>query len=255
MIQSSALFKVDHQSSVSGMAGAAAYTAYGFQPSLSTSLGFTGQLREPNVGWYMLGNGRRVFNSKVMRFHSPDVQAPFGKGGLNAYCYCEGDPVNYIDPTGQTKDAISRWNAGKTFVDFLKAVKDGWDWLRGFQPALRVPTIQETAGVTSGVLKATALGLNSYAQFLDAVPTPYYPHDQPGYDAIMQTSGNVKLAAAVTSTVATTIDLLTPKAPDNKTALQRENADLKRENAMLRAALELHDEENSLLNTTRITRM
>jgi hypothetical protein len=35
-----------------------------------------------------------------MRFYSADSLSPFGKGGLNSYCYCLGDPVNRTDPTG-----------------------------------------------------------------------------------------------------------------------------------------------------------
>ena len=35
-----------------------------------------------------------------MRFHSRDSLSPFGKGGLNGYAYCAGDPVNRIDPSG-----------------------------------------------------------------------------------------------------------------------------------------------------------
>lgn len=35
-----------------------------------------------------------------MRFNKPDTMSPFGKGGVNAYAYCQGDPVNYQDPTG-----------------------------------------------------------------------------------------------------------------------------------------------------------
>ncbi|KPZ22499.1 RHS repeat-associated core domain-containing protein, partial [Pseudomonas syringae group genomosp. 3] len=30
----------------------------------------------------------------------PDSLSPFGKGGLNAYAYCAGDPVNRSDPSG-----------------------------------------------------------------------------------------------------------------------------------------------------------
>jgi uncharacterized protein RhaS with RHS repeats len=37
-----------------------------------------------------------------MRFNSPDSWSPFGEGGLNAYTYCLGDPVNAIDPSGHT---------------------------------------------------------------------------------------------------------------------------------------------------------
>lgn len=35
-----------------------------------------------------------------MRFNGPDRLSPFGKGGLNSYAYCAGDPVNRIDPAG-----------------------------------------------------------------------------------------------------------------------------------------------------------
>lgn len=87
--------------------GHMAYTAYGAQPrdvaQISHS-GFNGQLREQGTGWYHLGNGHRIYNPVLMRFHSPDALSPFGDGGLNPYAYCLGDPVNYVDPTGQTPD-------------------------------------------------------------------------------------------------------------------------------------------------------
>ncbi len=78
-----------------------AYSAYGHQgkkPAFST--GFNGQLRE-RLGWYHLGNGHRVYNPVLMRFHSADRLSPFGKGGLNPYAYCVGDPINHSDPTGR----------------------------------------------------------------------------------------------------------------------------------------------------------
>ena len=37
-----------------------------------------------------------------MRFNSPDSWSPFGDGGLNAYAYCGGDPMNQADPTGHS---------------------------------------------------------------------------------------------------------------------------------------------------------
>jgi len=79
------------------------YSAYGEQSSkqeVSTQLAFTGQLCESNIGWYLLGNGYRAYNPRLMRFHSPDSWSPFGRGGLNAYMYCVGDPVNRSDPKG-----------------------------------------------------------------------------------------------------------------------------------------------------------
>ena len=80
-----------------------AYSAYGERSAgqeVATHLGFNGELRESTIGWYLLGNGYRAYNPKLMRFHSPDSWSPFGGGGLNAYMYCVGDPVNFTDPTG-----------------------------------------------------------------------------------------------------------------------------------------------------------
>lgn len=93
----------------SGKANPIAYSAYGEQSAekeVATKLGFNGQFREANRGWYLLGNGYRAYNPRLMRFHSPDSWSPFGRGGLNAYMYCAGDPVNHSDPTGHFWDAI-----------------------------------------------------------------------------------------------------------------------------------------------------
>lgn len=86
-----------------GKTNAIAYSAYGEQSAqqeVATGLGFNGQLREARIGWYLLGNGYRAYNPRLMRFHSPDSWSPFGRGGLNPYMYCVGDPVNRSDPTG-----------------------------------------------------------------------------------------------------------------------------------------------------------
>lgn len=82
-----------------------AYSPYGLQSAstrAATHLGFNGQFKEGATGWYHLGNGHRVYNPVLMRFHSPDRLSPFGKGGLNAYAYCSGSPVNRVDPSGRS---------------------------------------------------------------------------------------------------------------------------------------------------------
>lgn len=63
-------------------------------------LGFNGELVDPLTGGYHLGNGYRTYDPRLMRFHSPDSFSPFGAGGINAYGYCQGDPVNRRDPSG-----------------------------------------------------------------------------------------------------------------------------------------------------------
>ncbi len=81
------------------------YTAYGQADSEGAAvgrLGYNGELAERDTGWQMLGNGYRAYNPVLMRFHSPDSLSPFGEGGLNAYAYVEGDPVNGADPTGHS---------------------------------------------------------------------------------------------------------------------------------------------------------
>lgn len=80
-----------------------AYTPYGHRPAengLLSLLAFNGERADPVTGHYLLGNGYRAFNPVLMRFNSPDNMSPFGKGGVNAYAYCSGDPINHSDPSG-----------------------------------------------------------------------------------------------------------------------------------------------------------
>nr|WP_314529963.1 RHS repeat-associated core domain-containing protein [uncultured Pseudomonas sp.] len=80
-----------------------AYSPYGHRPAetgLTSLLSFNGESPDPVTGHYLLGNGYRAFNPVLMRFNTPDRLSPFGKGGLNAYAYCLGDPINWIDPNG-----------------------------------------------------------------------------------------------------------------------------------------------------------
>jgi RHS repeat-associated protein len=88
------MLKVDHQRQP------VAYTPYGHRSIKSGLLGFNGERADRVTGCYLLGNGRRAFNPVLLRFNSPDSVSPFGKGGLNAYAYCLGDPINLHDPSG-----------------------------------------------------------------------------------------------------------------------------------------------------------
>ena len=97
------LLATDHQRTPLYGDGAAVrrHLPYGVvQLSSGPRLGFCAQLRELSVDRYLLGNGRRVYNPVLMRFHSADRLSPFAHGGLNAYAYCLGDPVNLADPSG-----------------------------------------------------------------------------------------------------------------------------------------------------------
>lgn len=79
------------------------YTAYGHaSPTLGSFTGFNSEYMLKPPEHYALGAGRRLYSPSLMRFISADSLSPFGNGGSNAYAYCAGDPVNRIDPTGQS---------------------------------------------------------------------------------------------------------------------------------------------------------
>ncbi|MDZ3993103.1 RHS repeat-associated core domain-containing protein [Pseudomonas sp. Teo4] len=81
------------------------YGPFGYSPADTSEtclLQFNGERLEHLLGCYLLGNGHRAFNPKMMRFHSPDHLSPFAAGGLNSYMYCHGDPINLRDPSGKS---------------------------------------------------------------------------------------------------------------------------------------------------------
>ena len=131
---------------------AVAYTPYGYhlqEADTPQLLGFNGERFDPFTGYYLLGNGYRAFNPVLMRFNSPDSWSPFGKGGINAYAYCEGDPVNRIDPTGHgfwgrlfrallRRQRPSRTGAA-TFAS-LSSKTRGWMTVRGNPEKIQIAT-------------------------------------------------------------------------------------------------------------------
>jgi RHS repeat-associated protein len=82
-----------------------AYSPYGEDQDKGnvTITGYTGQYRDPLLPGYMLGNGYRTYLPALMRFAQADSPAysPFGRGGINPYAYCAGDPINRSDPSGR----------------------------------------------------------------------------------------------------------------------------------------------------------
>ncbi len=69
-------------------------TLPGFQP-----FGFAGGLYDADTG--LVRFGARDYDASVGRWVSKD---PIGfEGGHNLYAYCDGDPVNNVDPTGHRK--------------------------------------------------------------------------------------------------------------------------------------------------------
>ncbi|PBP78129.1 RHS repeat-associated core domain-containing protein [Pseudomonas syringae] len=145
------LLVTDQQQSVTAAQGLEfAYTPYGHRhPSGPASLpGFTGQRVDPVTGHYLLGNGYRAFNPVLMRFNSPDSLSPFGEGGVNAYGYCEGDPVNRVDPSGHWPTVLVK------FLKRASSVKKRLLGRRGSQDSMSSPLV--TSAGSSGSTQVTA---------------------------------------------------------------------------------------------------
>lgn len=66
-----------------------------------TPFGFCGERREPLTGWIIPG-GYRPYDPLLMCFLAPDSESPFGRGDINPYAWCGGDPVNRMDPDGHS---------------------------------------------------------------------------------------------------------------------------------------------------------
>lgn len=80
------------------------YNPYGHsarEMSVPSLLAYASQCLDQATGCYLLGNGHRAYNPVLMRFLSPDRLSPLGAGGMNAYSYCLGDPINHLDPSGK----------------------------------------------------------------------------------------------------------------------------------------------------------
>lgn len=90
-----------------------AYTPYGYSlprdGNESNLTAFNGELLDKTASGYLLGS-YRLYKPELMRFIKPDNYAPFAIGGINAYAYCAGDPINRADQIGHFWNSITqRW--------------------------------------------------------------------------------------------------------------------------------------------------
>lgn len=115
-----------------------------------TRSAFNGELLDPVTNLYHLGNGRRAYSPELMIFLSPDPLSPFDAGGINAYAYCHGDPINFMDPSGLAPEP---WTWALIFIGLLASILS-----LGFAAAAVAPTV--TIGVVAGVV-AGSLGVVS----------------------------------------------------------------------------------------------
>ena len=83
-----------------GTSAIVTYSPYGYSALQSLPVGYKGEFFEPVTQGYPLGAGYRIFNPVLRRLNSPDSLSPFSGGGMNAYIYVFGDPINKDDPSG-----------------------------------------------------------------------------------------------------------------------------------------------------------
>ncbi|MBF8777182.1 RHS repeat-associated core domain-containing protein [Pseudomonas fulva] len=124
------------------------YTPYGFRSlrcGKRDPLGFNGELQEYFTNYYMLGNGHRGLHQHV--FLSPDGLSPFNRGGINAYAYSSGDPINHIDPSG-------KFIIFKAAAVFLSTMAGAFSWAAALFTGSRVAQI--TGGIAVGAGLAAA---------------------------------------------------------------------------------------------------
>ncbi|WP_153785065.1 RHS repeat-associated core domain-containing protein [Pseudomonas sp. EMN2] len=177
------------------------YTAHGADagPSQSSAnpFGFAGERREPLTGWYIAA-GYRPYDPVLMIFLAPDSASPFGRGGLNPYTYCGGDPVNRFDPDGHS---------------WMKWLGIG---LAALALAMTVIPILAPIGmaVAAGAFTAGAAGAGVTASLGAGLGAGLVA----GITSVSTVSGAVGAIAAVASTVklATSITILAMNDPDAK---------------------------------------
>lgn len=100
------------RSTVFGSLPLSGYTPFGWrldEQGQHATPAFNGEIQERPAAGYLLGNGYRLFNPTLMRFQSPDNLSPFGRGGLNTYAYCGGDPINRRDDDGHIWQSLKKF--------------------------------------------------------------------------------------------------------------------------------------------------
>ncbi len=122
---------------------------------------YNGELLDTPSGCYLLGAGNhRPYSPTLQYFLAPDPFSPFDEGGLNAYAYCAGDPINRTDPSGH----FWKWIvAGLSVVAAVASLG-----------ALAVPLVAGTAALTASAVAGfgfSALGVVAEAGALIADAT------------------------------------------------------------------------------------
>jgi len=94
--------------------------------SLSSTIGlinpfrYKGYYYDVETGWFWLSS--RYYSPELCRFISPDDVSyldPESVNGLNLYCYCANNPINYVDPSGH---AWYHWAIGAGIIVLCAAL-------------------------------------------------------------------------------------------------------------------------------------
>ncbi|MFF7863725.1 RHS repeat-associated core domain-containing protein [Pseudomonas monteilii] len=151
------------------------YAAYGHTsslPSQRTVSGFNGESLTSFLASYLLGNGYRAFSPVLMRFHSADSLSPFDAGGLNAYAYCLGDPINNADPDGHSSWS---WLRTRKFTPFSRTPQQKVNQRAASLAAITQKLKEQTAELTLADSQRAKFGklarknANHYATTADAL--------------------------------------------------------------------------------------
>lgn len=95
------------------------YSPYG-HASIDSKTGFQGYYRNRKAPVYMPGNGVRTYLPVLCSFAQMDSFSPFRCGGLNPYIFCQGGPVDNVDPSGHfSAQADLGLNVFSLFMDLL----------------------------------------------------------------------------------------------------------------------------------------
>ncbi|MDF0731055.1 hypothetical protein P0Y43_10000, partial [Pseudomonas entomophila] len=147
------------------------YSAHGAEAEDPTNgpYGYAGERREPLTGWYIPG-GYRPYDPIVMGFLSPDSESPFGRGGLNPYAYCGGDPVNRIDPDGHSWWGWVKFGVGMLLGVVGTAISFG-ALAPVFAAGLGALTVSGALAIASAGFGAISVGTAISAAVLEATDT------------------------------------------------------------------------------------